>query len=64
VRLLRPGGRLVLVEGSWSTGTGLTAQQGEAIVARHRDQVDVTRLDDPALWGRVIDDERYLLVSR
>ncbi|GHF56087.1 SAM-dependent methyltransferase [Amycolatopsis bartoniae] len=25
VRLLRPGGRVVLVEGRWATGTGLTA---------------------------------------
>lgn len=64
VRLLRPGGRLVLVEGSWSTGAGLTAERCEAVVAGHRESVDVTRLDDPALWGRVIDDERYLLVSR
>ena len=29
---LRPGGRLVLVEGSWSTGAGLTAQECVEIV--------------------------------
>lgn len=63
VRLLRPGGRLVLVEGHWSTGAGLTAAECEALVLGVRQEAVVRRLDDPALWGRVIDDERYLLVS-
>ena len=61
--LLRPAGRLVLVEGCWSTGAGLTAAQTEALVRRHRDQVDVQPLTDPALWGRPVTDERYLVVS-
>lgn len=61
--LLRPGGRLVLVEGSWSTGAGITAEECAAEVSRHRESVRVTRLDDPMLWGRAIDDERYLVTS-
>lgn len=63
VRLLRPNGRLVLVEGSWSTGAGLTAADCEALVRRHREQVDVRLLPESVYWGHEIDDERYLLVS-
>jgi SAM-dependent methyltransferase len=64
VDLLKPGGRLVLVEGRWSTGAGLTAAECRALVLEVRREAEITRLDDPALWGRPIDDERYLLVSR
>jgi SAM-dependent methyltransferase len=64
VGLLRPDGRLVLVEGRWSTGAGIAAADARALVLRHRRAADVTVLDDPRLWGRVITDERYLLVSR
>ena len=45
-------------------GAGLTAAECRALVLEVRQEADVTRLDDPALWGRDIDDERYLLVSR
>jgi SAM-dependent methyltransferase len=62
--LLRPGGLLVLIEGRWATGAGITAADCRALVRRHRDEATVTLLDDPALWGRPIEDERYLLVSR
>jgi SAM-dependent methyltransferase len=61
--LLAPGGRLVLVEGRWFTGAGLPSAECEALVRRHREDVTVTPLTDPALWGRTVDDERYLLVS-
>jgi SAM-dependent methyltransferase len=63
VRLLRPGGRLLLVEGRWSTGAGLTAEECRTAVLRHRRQATIRLLTDPALWGGSIDDERYLLVS-
>jgi ubiquinone/menaquinone biosynthesis C-methylase UbiE len=63
VRLLRPDGRLVLVEGRWSTGSGLTAAEAETLVRSVRREATVTRLTGPALWGREIDDERYLLLS-
>ncbi len=64
VRLLRPGGRLVLVEGHWSTGSGLRSAECEEFVRAVREEAAVTPLPDPALWGREISDERYLLVSR
>ena len=63
VRLLAPGGRLVLVEGSWSTGAGLTAAQAVDLVAGAGLVPDLTLLDDPALWGGPTDDERYLVTA-
>ncbi|MFJ3393986.1 class I SAM-dependent methyltransferase [Leifsonia aquatica] len=65
VALLRPGGRLILVEGSWSTGAGLTAEECRAAVLRHRKEADVQSLSaDERLWGGPVDDERYVIVSR
>lgn len=63
VRLLKPGGRLVLVEGRWFTGAGLAAEECRRLVRVHRREVDVRPLDDPALWGGEITDERYLVTS-
>jgi len=63
VALLRPGGLLLLVEGRWSTGGGLTAEDVTGMVLRHRRTATVTMLDDPAFWGRPITDERYLVTS-
>jgi ubiquinone/menaquinone biosynthesis C-methylase UbiE len=64
VELLRPGGRLVLIEGRWSTGAGLAAADCAALVLQHRQTVSVRPLTAPVLWGGPLDDERYLLVSR
>jgi ubiquinone/menaquinone biosynthesis C-methylase UbiE len=64
VRLLAPGGRLLLVEGNWWSGTGLTAQETRALLLQHRREAQVTVLDSPALWGGPIEDERYVVVSR
>jgi ubiquinone/menaquinone biosynthesis C-methylase UbiE len=64
LRLLLPGGLLLLVEGRWSTGAGLTAQEAGRAVLRHRSDATITALSDPGLWGAAITDERYLLVSR
>lgn len=64
VALLRPQGRLVLVEGRWSTGAGIAADDCVTLVRRHRREAEVAALHDDALWGRTVTDERYLLVSR
>jgi len=61
--LLRPGGRLLLVEGRWSTGGGLSAAAVRDLVLQHRAEADVVPLDDRALWGRPVTDERYLVAS-
>jgi SAM-dependent methyltransferase len=63
IDLLAPGGRLLLVEGRWSTGAGLTAADCEALVRRHRHEAQVRMLREPSYWGKEITDERYLLVS-
>ena len=63
VERLKPPGRLVLVEGRWSTGAGLSMSECRQAVARHRQEVIVDLLDDPALWGGPIQDERYLIHS-
>lgn len=64
IRLLAPGGRLVLVEGSWSTGAGLTAQQTVELMRGRGRGAQLRRLPEAVLWGREITDERYLVVSR
>ncbi len=64
VELLRPEGCLVLIEGRWFTGAGLTAVDCQALVLGRRREATVRWLDDPALWGSAIEDERYLLFSR
>ena len=63
IRLLVPDGRLVLIEGLWSTGAGLTMEACERLVREHRPVTERRRLTDPALWGGDVTDERYLLVS-
>ncbi len=62
--LLTPGGRLVLVEGLWHTGAGIPSEQLADLVRRPGVAVDVTPLDDPALWGGPLADSRYILVAR
>lgn len=61
--LLKPNGRLVLVEGSWSTGAGLTAAQTTELLAGIGRTCTVRHLPEPVYWGRAIEDERYLVVS-
>jgi 2-polyprenyl-3-methyl-5-hydroxy-6-metoxy-1,4-benzoquinol methylase len=62
--LLRPNGSLLLVEGRWWTGAGLTAARCEALMTTQHRRVAVHRLDDRRLWGQPVDDERYLIVSQ
>lgn len=64
VELLAPGGVVVLVEGRWGTGAGLSARAAEAIVRTARAEATVRHLPEAVFWGKVIDDERYLLTSR
>ncbi|HEY6739267.1 MAG TPA: class I SAM-dependent methyltransferase [Actinopolymorphaceae bacterium] len=61
--LLRPQGRLVLIEGSWATGAGLGAAECERLVRGLGRSTRLRRLDDPAYWGGETTDERYALVS-
>ncbi len=63
VELLRPGGRLVLIEGRWSTGAGIDADACRALVAPHARRIRLITLDDPGLWGGPITDQRYVLIA-
>jgi SAM-dependent methyltransferase len=86
VTLVRPGGRLVLVEGRWWQAAGEAEQpatpyaQGTETMPWHGgvraedlvaaldplvERLEVVCLsDDDALWGRVVDDERYAVLAR
>ena len=64
IDLLAPGGRLLLVEGNWSTGAGLSAEQTVALVRATGRNAELRRLPEPAYWGRAVDDDRYLVTSR
>ncbi|MFJ6741999.1 class I SAM-dependent methyltransferase [Streptomyces sp. NPDC091279] len=64
--LLRPGGRLILVEGMWGTvdPAGIPADQLTALLAPIAPHVRVDRLsDDPAMWGGPVEDERYAVIA-
>ena len=63
IDLLAPGGRLVLVEGSWSNGAGLTAARTIELIEETGRRAEVRMLPEAAYWGAEIDDERYLVVS-
>jgi SAM-dependent methyltransferase len=64
VDLLAPDGRLVLVEGSWSTGAGLTADQTVALVEGAGLSASLRPLTEEVYWGKRIDDERYVVVGK
>ncbi|WP_406009827.1 class I SAM-dependent methyltransferase [Streptomyces sp. NBC_00637] len=64
--LVRPGGRLVLVEGVWGTVTpvGIPADRLTALLAPLTGHARVERLSqDPGLWGGAVADERYAVVA-
>lgn len=63
VDALRVGGRLLLVEGRWWTGAGVTLDDCLTVVRAVRAESRVVRLTDERLWGAPTDDERYLVVS-
>jgi SAM-dependent methyltransferase len=62
--LLRPQGRLILIEGFWGTGAGLHAGQIVDILpdgfARHSLR---NLAGNPTFWGREVDDERYAILA-
>ena len=64
VDLLADGGTLVLVEGRWGNGAGLDADRTVALVEDTGRRAELTRLHDAVYWGREIDDDRYVVVSR
>jgi ubiquinone/menaquinone biosynthesis C-methylase UbiE len=63
VDLVSPGGRLVLIEGRWSTGAGLAPDAVTALPPTRVTSTELVPLTRAALWGREITDERYCLVA-
>lgn len=61
--LLTPTGVLILVEGRWHTGVGLSAEECFTLVSASRRHVELRMLHNPAYWGGATSDERYLIVS-
>lgn len=63
-QLLSPAGLLVLIEGFWHTGHGIPAGELLALVSATTRNLTWRRLDDqPALWGGVVADERYVIAA-
>ncbi len=63
IGLLAPGGRLVLVEGRWHTGGGLTAEETSMLLLGAGRTPEVRPMPEPVFWGGPIADERYLVVA-
>lgn len=64
ILLLKPGGRLLLIEGYWHTGAGLPAQEIVEALPDSLTNVVVQNLSDQAdLWGGAVTDERYLITA-
>lgn len=64
VDLLRPGGRLVLVEGFWWTQAGLRAADVVALLPPELSGIAVEDLStESAYWGDAVTDERYAIVA-
>jgi SAM-dependent methyltransferase len=67
--LLRPGGRLVLVEGVWGTVSpvGISAERLTSLLRPLVPDAGNLRVEplsaDARLWGRDVDDERYAVVA-
>ena len=63
IDLLAPGGRLVLVEGRWFNGAGLSAAETVGLVEATGRPAELIRLPESVYWGREITDERYVVRS-
>jgi 2-polyprenyl-3-methyl-5-hydroxy-6-metoxy-1,4-benzoquinol methylase len=65
VRLLKTGGRIILIEGLWHTGAGLPAQAIVDALPDSLTNVAVQNLSDQsALWGGAVNDERYIMTAK
>jgi hypothetical protein len=62
--LLRLAGRFVLIEGTWSTGTGIASDAVVTLLKPYAATTDVIPLDDPNLWGKPITDDRYAVIAQ
>ncbi|MBC7872041.1 MAG: class I SAM-dependent methyltransferase [Chitinophagaceae bacterium] len=64
VHLLKPDGRLLLIEGYWNTKVGLHAQEIIDVLPALLNNISTHNLSDQAdLWGGKVDDERYVIIA-
>jgi 2-polyprenyl-3-methyl-5-hydroxy-6-metoxy-1,4-benzoquinol methylase len=62
--LLKPKGRLLLVEGRWGTGAGLHADEIiQMLPAVFATPMVVNLSENPDYWGGNVDDERYAIIA-
>ena len=62
ISLLKPSGRLCLIEGFWHTGAGLHATQIVDLLPASLTNTVIEDLSgQSALWGKTVTDERYLI---
>ena len=62
--LLKPGGRLILVEGFWDTGAGLHAAHLVLAIPPSVVKISVQDLSGQVdLWGKTVTDERYAIIA-
>jgi ubiquinone/menaquinone biosynthesis C-methylase UbiE len=73
-RLLRPGGRMVLIEGRWGVEaagdepgmpwrSGVPSPELAAVVRELVGEPTVVQLGDTVYWGKELEHERYLLTA-
>lgn len=64
VELLKPGGRMILIEGYWNNGGGLHAVSVATALPASLDMIAVQDLSSqPLYWGRAVIDERYAVIA-
>lgn len=62
--LLKPKGRLILIEGFWKTGVGLHANEIIEILPTTLTDFSFHNLtEDSNFWGKAVDDERYAIIA-
>jgi ubiquinone/menaquinone biosynthesis C-methylase UbiE len=63
-QLLIDGGRMVMIEGFWSTGAGLNRNQVLSALPSNMAAVQSFPISgDRALWGKVCTDERFVVLA-
>jgi 2-polyprenyl-3-methyl-5-hydroxy-6-metoxy-1,4-benzoquinol methylase len=63
--LLKPKGRLILIEGYWSAGGGLHADELMAMLPAPFSVLSILELSGrPEYWGKQVTDERYAILAQ
>jgi hypothetical protein len=62
-KLLKPAGRLLLIEGFWFTGGGLKMTEVIDLLPPELGVIETITLSPlSVLWGKVVNDERYAIL--